>query len=204
MSGPPPGSPVSARLGGMRTLRRPRLSHARHSHLGPGLPARDRVSALRPVLLLALLLPMAACGGGQDDDPAPTPSPSAPAEDPTATTDAGDLPLLQGETCRATIVLTGGVKAQWTGEGTVATSESGPLATYQSADPADGDPVLTLYAAGDGFTATAIINAGTAVFSTPTGEGTLDIAADGSGATVSTTVGNGIAATVDVEATFTC
>ncbi|WP_370250494.1 hypothetical protein [Nocardioides sp.] len=170
-------------------------------------PAR-LLPALIPGLLLPVLL-LAGCGGSEDT---PAPAPSAPAEGASSAddattgdaTDATELPLLQGEPCRATVVLTGGVKAQWTGEGTVATSSAGPLATYQSAEPADGDPVITLYASGEGFSATAIINSGKAVFSTPTGTGTLDIAPDGSGATVRTTVGNGLAAKVDVEATFTC
>lgn len=150
---------------------------------------RARVAVLAAVPLLLLT----GCGG---DDP------DGGGDDAAAD---GDVPALQGEDCDAEVTLTGAIEASWSGNATVDTSDSvAPPATYQSSD---AGTILTVSAVGNGFDdPTVILLADGRSFGVPFGEGSVDVSADGSGATIDAAAPEvgGEGGTVQVTATFTC
>ncbi|WP_232677657.1 hypothetical protein [Nocardioides sp. R-C-SC26] len=164
---------------------------------------------------LALALMLTACGG--DDDQKDTSSgadtSAGQSDEDAGSGDSGDgagdeapVPLMQGDACDAQVEVTGEVAADWQGDGVVSTSESdvAPLATYQSAD---GGAVLTLYAEGNGFDASAILLVGTdQSYGTSIDADGLDIADDGSGATIDADFVSPLGTETDVHvvATFAC
>lgn len=159
-----------------------------------------------------------AAGNDADvtDAPGTTPDPDAtpPEGDADATADlpgsastGESAPALEGEDCEVEIVITGSVDASWTGGGdTVTGDETGAPAVYEAQD---GSLRLTLSAGSGDFDPSVLLtdfaDGGVTYGSTP-GEGDLDIAADGSGASVA---GELVAPelpgeTVNVTATFVC
>lgn len=145
---------------------------------------------------LALALSLTACGGsdGGSDD--------APADDARP----GDgLPTMEGEGCDVDVTLTGAVEQSWSGDGTVSVSESdvAPPASYQTLD---GEAVLSLLSEGHGFDPGVLLTVGDTSYGVETGSAGVDIAADGSGATIDAT-GTAIGApddSVQIAATFSC
>ena len=140
-----------------------------------------RAAASAAALLLALGL-LAGCGGDESDDPAP-----------------GSATEEQRGECEAEVEATGAVEASWTGEAFVVTeNRSGPT-VYKAAD---GATTLTVLAANGDFPAVASLATRKGGFSGS--EGTLDVDADGAGATVEATLKSGDGASTDVVATITC
>lgn len=163
------------------------------------MPVKTRF--LLPVVLSVLLL---GAGCGDDDNPG---GPGAGASKPTAVPTTGSdgkapFALLEGEPCDSEVRLTGAVKATWSGEGVVDRPETGPVAVYQSVE---GTTVLTVYAPGNGFDANVVVSDGTDSYGTSFDAPGLDVAADGSGATIDAEaiVPDGDAS-VRVVATFSC
>ena len=176
------------------------------------------MKTLRPLLAAALAVSfslLAACGGddGEADAPPTSAAPSDPVEtaeplpEPTES-DAGEeppIPLIPGEPCDTEVTITGEVEAQWSTEGAalVVEGESGPPATYQSAE---GQNVVTAYSEGNGFELSVILTAGTDSYGTSMGAAGIEAAADGSGATIDADLvvpGTGEPG-VHVTATFAC
>jgi hypothetical protein len=158
-----------------------------------------RIPRLLAVALTALLLAGAACGG-DDDEPTATDDTAAvtdttgdttavddtAADTTTADVATGELPALPGSTpCEATGTVAGpdGDVALDGATASVVTDDggSGPPAYYQvSADGA----VVSLYSEWDsGAPASAVVGIGSDSYSNGP-EDTMDVAADGSGATV--------------------
>ena len=162
-------------------------------------PTRARLAALAAVPLLLLT----GCGGDSDDSSGGDDSPDVSAG---AGDDAAGVPALQGEDCDADVTLSGALTAQWSGGAKVdvsGDSDVAPPATYQSNH--DGY-MLTVSAVGNGFDdPTVTLLADGRSFAVPFGEGTVEVAADGSGATVRAAAPEiGSDETVQVEAEFAC
>ena len=155
--------------------------------LTPVTRARLAAAAAVPLLLLT------SCGGDSNDD---TSNDAA----------GGDVPALEGEDCDADVTLSGALTAEWSGGATVAVSESdvAPPATYQAND---GDYMLTASAVGNGFDdPTVILLADGRSFGVAFGDGSVEVADDGSGATIDAPANDvaGSGDTVQVKATITC
>ncbi|MEO9322556.1 hypothetical protein ABFT23_03645 [Nocardioides sp. C4-1] len=152
-----------------------------------------------PALLLALSL--TGCGG--DDGDGGDSSGGGGGD----TVDGGDLPALQGEDCDAEVTLSGAVEASWSGNGTVSTAESGGVAPPASYQTSKDGMVLTLLSTGNGFDAPSVLLliSDTESYTVTPGEGSVEVAEDGSGATVDAPAGMiGTTDSVDVQATFDC
>lgn len=153
-----------------------------------------------PALLLALAL--TACGGDGGGD-----NGDGNGGGNGDTVDGGDLPALQGEDCDAEVTLTGAVEAEWSGNGTVSTTESGGVAPPASYQTSNDGMVLTLLSTGNGFDTPSVLLmvSDTESYAVTPGEGTVEIADDGSGATIdapATMIGT--TDSVDVTASFDC
>lgn len=180
-----------------------------------------RTAVLLGVSLVLSLSGLSACGGSDDAgstgsaasaDPQSSSPPTTesgtspgtqPGTQPSAEPGAGGepaFPLIAGAACDSTVTLTGVVEQSWTATGAVALSDSGPVATYQSDD---GATVLTAYAAGNGFEQTFVVAVGLDTYAPAPGKGTLDVAADGSRASIDA-VATGGSGDVHVTATITC
>lgn len=163
------------------------------------------MSRFLPSTLAALTLALAltACGGSDGSDGG-----SDGGSDAGATSDGarpGDgLPTLEGDSCDVDVTLTGAVEQSWSGDGSVAVSDSdsAPPASYQTLD---GDAVLSLLSEGNGFDATVLLTVGAASYGVETGSAGVEIDPDGGGATIDAT-GTAIGGdeSVDIAATFTC
>lgn len=140
---------------------------------------RSTRAAAAALLALGLL---AGCGGDEPEEP-----------DPLAATEEQ-----RGE-CEAEVEVTGAVTASWTGEAFVVTeNRSGPT-LYKSVD---GKKTLTLLAAEGDFPAVASLSTNQGNFSGS--DGTLEVDAEGSGATVETTLSAGAGTSADLVATISC
>lgn len=165
------------------------------------------MKTIRPLTVATLLVPtllLAACGGGDDEDASGDGGTSATtAAEPTQEIETG-IPLIPGDPCDVDVTLTGAVRKTFTEKGAVSLDDAGgPTAVYQVTD---GESVVTAYAAGNGFQTSVIVNDGTESYGSSTGAPGLEIADDGSGATIDTDVAQPgkPRVKVKVEATFTC
>jgi hypothetical protein len=159
---------------------------------------RARLAALTAVPLLLLT----GCGGDDSDD--------SPDHAPGAGGPGGgggrDVPTMEGEDCDADVSLSGALTAQWSGGAKVdvtADSDVSPPATYQSNHDAY---MLTVSAVGNGFDDPSVtLLADGRSFAVPFGEGSVEVAADGSGATLDAPANEiGADGSVAVRATFDC
>jgi hypothetical protein len=160
---------------------------------------RARLAALAAVPLLLLT----GCGGDDSDES----SRDTAADTPDGGGGGGgDVPALQGEDCDADVTLTGALTAEWSGGDKVdvaGDSDVAPPATYQSNHDAY---MLTVSAVGNGFDdPTVTLLADGRSFAVPFGEGSVEVAADGSGATIDAEAGEiGADESVQVQASFDC
>lgn len=149
-------------------------------------------------------------GGGADGGASEGGSASATPGEP-GTSLPGDastgetLPPLEGADCDATVQVTGGAQASWSGTGDAITGEeTGAPAVYETQD---GAFRVTVTAAGLDFDAAVILTeAGGLSYGSGPGATGIDVAADGSGGTVDVEV---VAPELPdqvarVRATFTC
>lgn len=142
--------------------------------------------------------------GATEGEPGGAGTSGAPEELPGDASTGETLPPLAGADCDATVTLSGGVEATWSGVGDAITAdETGAPAVYESQD---GAYRLTVTAAGLDFDAAAILTEAGGLTYGATGDPGIDVAADGTGGSVSAalTAPELPGETVQVTATFTC
>ncbi|MBZ5740071.1 hypothetical protein [Nocardioides mangrovi] len=143
------------------------------------------------VTALALLTSVTACSGGSDDkDDSSTPAASSSA--------GGDEGTFTKQ-CSVEVEVTGAAEASWSGKATV--SNASGVTAYQSAD---GKDQLIVYAGNDDIQTNANLTVGGATFTTTDPEVGLEVAKDGSGATVDAPTSGVSGDGPQVTATFTC
>ncbi|GAB2445621.1 hypothetical protein GCM10027062_28010 [Nocardioides hungaricus] len=141
------------------------------------------------VTALATVLALSACSG--DDEPTGNADPSPTAE-PTEGAKVFE------RKCEVSVEVTGAVEVSWSGAGR-SSNEAGPT-SYTSAD---GKDRIIAYAATDDLATNANVTIGGATYTTTSPDG-LDIAADGTSATVDAATTGTDGDGPRVMATFTC